>query len=57
MIYENVIKVIPIMKMQSNKISLSNAFNVRIRHPDVNSIIPLFEHDAEKGATFGVFYQ
>ena len=57
MLYENIIKIIPIVK-QGNKISLSNAFNVRIRHPEAHQVIPLFEDESAAGnSALSVFYQ
>ncbi|CDW78610.1 dna damage-binding protein 1 [Stylonychia lemnae] len=57
MLYENIIKVIPLVKSQNNKIALSNAFNVRIRHPEAHQIIPLMEDDQPGSSTLAVFYQ
>ena len=46
MIHTNLLKVIPIVRNSKTKIVLSQAFNVRIRHPEVNLIIPLSQHDS-----------
>lgn len=41
MIHQNLMKVIPIVRSPKTKIALSQAFNIRIRHPEVNMIVPL----------------
>ena len=41
MLFENVIKIIPLVKNAVTKIQLSSAINVRIMHPDVNQVVPL----------------
>jgi hypothetical protein len=41
MLSENVMKVIPLVKFALTKIQLASAINIRIKHPDVNQIVPL----------------
>lgn len=41
MVQLNVLKIIPIVHNSNTKIVLSQAFNVRIRHPEVNLVVPL----------------
>lgn len=40
MLYDNVLKVIPILKNSASKIQLAHAFDVRIMHPEINMIVP-----------------
>ena len=56
MLSENVLKVIPLVRNAQTKIQLSAAINMRIRHPDVNQIIPLTNLDGPEQHV-GVFIQ
>ena len=57
MIYENIIKVIPLIKSNNRRITLSNAYNIRIKHPEVHEIIPLYESNNNlDNPPLGIFY-
>lgn len=49
MIHQNLLKLIPIVKNSKTKMQLSQAFNIRIRHPEVNQIVPLTTFLTESG--------
>ena len=57
MLYENVIKAIPLVQSdtQNARIKMSCATNVRVRHSEVLSVSPVYtsQHTTE----FGVLYQ
>eukprot|EP00347_Sterkiella_histriomuscorum_P011081 403373826 len=57
MLYENIIKIIPLVKGQNGKLALSNAFNVRIKHPEAHQIIPLLDDEQNGHSAIAVFYQ
>jgi hypothetical protein len=42
MLADNALKIIPLVKNPQTKVQLSAAFNVRIRHPEINQIFPMF---------------
>lgn len=60
MLYENVIKVIPLVVVTSQNspfpMQLSNAINLRLRHSDVTSVIPL-QSESAKEPVFAILYQ
>ena len=41
MLYDNCIKVVPILKNSASRIQLANAFDVRVLHAEINSIQPI----------------
>lgn len=41
MLYDNCIKVIPILKNSASRIQLANAFDVRVQHAEINMILPM----------------
>ena len=59
MLYDNVIKIVPIVTKNDSPfaILLSTAFNLRVRHSDVSDIIPLFNDRVETEPVFAVLYQ
>jgi len=61
MLYENVIKVIPLIKtpnenMPYHLVSLTHAINVRVRHSEVTSVVPLYAETKNDMPVFGVLY-
>lgn len=59
MLYDNVIKIVPIVSKADSTyaITLSNAINLRVRHSDVSDIIPLYNDKSETDPVFAVLYQ
>jgi hypothetical protein len=59
MLYDNVLKIVPIVTKQDSPfaILLSTAFNLRVRHSDVSEIIPLYNERSESDPVFAVLYQ
>ena len=57
MLYDNIIKIIPLVKTGNNKIALSNAFNVRVKHPEAHQIMPLYDDEYQGNSALAVFYQ
>jgi hypothetical protein len=57
MLYENVIKVIPLVyrEQEGANIKMSMATNVRVRHSEVITVTPMF-CNKEKFPEFGVLY-
>jgi hypothetical protein len=41
MLYDNIIKVIPVIHHQQQRIQLSSAFNIRIMHSEIIQVIPI----------------
>jgi hypothetical protein len=58
MLYENVIKVIPLVYREAEgaNIKMSMATNVRVRHSEVITVTPMYSKQ-EKFPEFGVLYQ
>lgn len=58
MLYDNVIKIVPIVTKNDSPfaILLSTAFNLRVRHSDVSDIIPLYNDRVESDPVFAVLY-
>lgn len=56
MLYENTVKIVPLKKEEGN-IVLKNPFNIRIRHPEAQLLIPLYLDDKVSDGTIAVFYQ
>lgn len=60
MLYENVIKVIPLVVVTRPDspfpVQLSNAINLRVRHSDVTSVIPL-HCEGQNEPMFAILYQ
>lgn len=58
MLYENVIKIVPIVSKTDSPfvVQLSNAINLRVRHSDVSDIIPLYNEKNESDPVFAVLY-
>ena len=58
MLYDNVIKIVPIVTKHDSPfaILLSTAFNLRVRHSDVSDIIPLYNDRIESDPVFAVLY-
>ena len=56
MLYENTVKIVPLKKEEGN-IVLKNPFNIRIRHPEAQLLIPLHLDDKVSDGTIAVFYQ
>lgn len=52
MLADNALKIIPLVKNAQTKLQLSAAFNVRIRHPEINQIIPMYNTTDQQLALF-----
>jgi hypothetical protein len=52
MLAENALKIIPLVKNAQTKLQLSAAFNVRIRHPEINQIVPMYNSSEQQLGLF-----
>jgi hypothetical protein len=56
MLFENLIKIIPLVPSQEKRLVLANAVNLRVKHSDISAVIPLYSNESAQ-PQFGVLYQ
>ena len=58
MLFENIIKIIPLVHNAESgfRLQMSNAVNIRVRHSDVTTIVPLYRESQKDDPTFGILY-
>lgn len=57
MLYDNCLKIIPILKNSQSHIQLANAFDVRIQHAEINMVVPVvgFKEGKPNSQSLAVF--
>ena len=57
MLYDNIIKIIPLAGKDSDSVHLLNSFNIKIRHPEALMSMPLhFDLHPSDGGALAIFY-
>ena len=56
MLYDNILKVIPLSGKDHRSVKLQNSFNIRLKHTEAHQITPMFGDLTQSDSTVGVFY-
>jgi len=57
MLYDNIIKVIPLAGKDQDTVHLQNSFNIKIRHPESHMVMPLYFELHPSDGALAIFYQ
>ena len=56
MLYDNIMKVIPLSGKDHRSVKLQNSFNIRLKHTEAHQITPMYGDLTQSDSALGVFY-